>query len=219
MPGPCSACPTPSRGSPPAARSIADGLTVRQTEALVATGIPTASKPRIRKDPGQASPTRAPHFVELEEHLKVRFGTPVAVRPKGQGPGPDRDRVQLPGRVRPRRRPDPRLLSRSSRISPRRPPDPPPMAPTPSESPRPDSKSASPSLPDSRKMGSHVASWIATDDRSRRVQSHELPAISAWAALNGRRVSDLRSGPGLPRSRGSRSNSRVPCGPTRGVLE
>jgi ParB family chromosome partitioning protein len=66
---------------------IAEGLTVRQTEALVATGIPTASKARIRKDSGQGNPTRSPHFVELEEHLKVRFGTAVAVRTKGKDRG------------------------------------------------------------------------------------------------------------------------------------
>jgi ParB family transcriptional regulator, chromosome partitioning protein len=66
---------------------IAEGLTVRQTEALVATGVPTASKARIRKDSGQGAPTRSPHFVELEEQLKVRFGTPVAVRPKGKNRG------------------------------------------------------------------------------------------------------------------------------------
>ena len=66
---------------------VADGLTVRQTEALVATGVPTPSRARIRKDPGQATETRSPHFDELEQHLKVRFGTPVAVRPKGKGRG------------------------------------------------------------------------------------------------------------------------------------
>jgi ParB family transcriptional regulator, chromosome partitioning protein len=66
---------------------VADGLTVRQAEALVATGVPTPSKARIRKDPGQPGAARSPHFVELEEHLKVRFGTPVAVRPKGKDRG------------------------------------------------------------------------------------------------------------------------------------
>ena len=65
---------------------IAESLTVRQTEALVATGIPTPSKARIRKDPAEAA-TRPPHFVELEEHLKVRFGTPVAVRHKNNDRG------------------------------------------------------------------------------------------------------------------------------------
>jgi ParB family chromosome partitioning protein len=68
---------------------IAQGLTVRQTEALVATGIPTPSKTRNRRDPAEGSTPRAPHFVELEEQLKVRFGTPVAVRPK------TRDRGQI----------------------------------------------------------------------------------------------------------------------------
>ena len=66
---------------------IADALTVRQTEALVSTGVPTPSKARIRKDPGQAGATRAPHFVELEDHLKVRFGTAVAVKPRGADRG------------------------------------------------------------------------------------------------------------------------------------
>ena len=66
---------------------IADALTVRQTEALVATGVPTPSKARIRKDPAHAVATRAPHFVELEADLKVRFGTVVAVRSKGKDRG------------------------------------------------------------------------------------------------------------------------------------
>jgi ParB family chromosome partitioning protein len=58
---------------------VADGLTVRQTEALVTTGVPTPSRARVRKDPGQSTPGRSPHFVELEEHLKVR--------PKGKDRG------------------------------------------------------------------------------------------------------------------------------------
>jgi len=66
---------------------IQESLTVRQTEALVATGVPTPSRARVRKDPGQSSAARSPHFVELEEHLKVRFGTPVAVRPRGKDRG------------------------------------------------------------------------------------------------------------------------------------
>ncbi len=65
---------------------IAENLTVRQTEALVSTGIPTPSRTRVRKDSGEA-PVKAPHFVELEEHLKVRFGTPVAVRPRSKDRG------------------------------------------------------------------------------------------------------------------------------------
>jgi ParB family chromosome partitioning protein len=66
---------------------ISDGLTVRQTEALVATGVPTPSRARIRKDPAEQATTRAPHFTELEEHLKIRFGTSVAVRPRGKERG------------------------------------------------------------------------------------------------------------------------------------
>ena len=66
---------------------IADALTVRQTEALVATGVPTPSKARLRKDSGHPAEARAHHFAELEEHLRVRFGTTVAVRPKGKERG------------------------------------------------------------------------------------------------------------------------------------
>jgi ParB family transcriptional regulator, chromosome partitioning protein len=66
---------------------IADNLTVRQTEALVSTGVPTPSKTRFRKDSGEASSIKPPHFVELEEHLKVRFGTPVVVRPRSKDRG------------------------------------------------------------------------------------------------------------------------------------
>ena len=70
------------------ARVVEDHLSVRQTEALVATGVPTESRSRIRKDPGESVETsKAPHFVELEDHLKERFGTSVVIRtrPKGKG--------------------------------------------------------------------------------------------------------------------------------------
>ena len=66
---------------------IADNLTVRQTEALVSTGVPTPAKTRVRKDPGQGTAARAPHLAELEEHLKLRFGTAVAVRPRSRDRG------------------------------------------------------------------------------------------------------------------------------------
>ena len=66
---------------------IADNLTVRQAEALVSTGIPTPSRARVRKDAGQGTAAKAPHFVELEAQLKVRFGTPVAVRPRSRDRG------------------------------------------------------------------------------------------------------------------------------------
>lgn len=67
-------------------RVIADGLTVRQTEALVSSGMPTPARTRTRKDPAESKP-REPHFVALEEHLKSRFGTPVAVRPRNRHRG------------------------------------------------------------------------------------------------------------------------------------
>lgn len=72
-------------------RVMTEGLTVRQTEALVSSGDPTTSKTRIRKDPAEPSATapeaRAPHFIELEQHLHERFGTPVMIRLKGQNRG------------------------------------------------------------------------------------------------------------------------------------
>jgi ParB family chromosome partitioning protein len=66
-------------------RVIADGLSVRQTEALVTTGEPTPSRSRVRKDPPHSgSPSgKAPHVLELEQHLHSRFGTPVLIKVKG----------------------------------------------------------------------------------------------------------------------------------------
>ena len=70
------------------ARVVDEGLSVRQTEALVATGVPTPAKTRFRKDQGEeGGAIKAPHFVELEDHLKSRFGTSVLVRPKAKGKG------------------------------------------------------------------------------------------------------------------------------------
>ncbi|AMV36313.1 ParB/RepB/Spo0J family partition protein [Planctomyces sp. SH-PL62] len=60
-------------------RVIAERLSVRQTEALVATGVPTPAKTRIRKDPAHTL-VKAPHLVELEQHLLQRFGTSVLIR-------------------------------------------------------------------------------------------------------------------------------------------
>ena len=72
-------------------RVIAEGLSVRQTEALVATGEPTPSRPRLRKDPAEPGSTpaggRAPHVVELEQHLHSRLGTPVLIRVKSRDRG------------------------------------------------------------------------------------------------------------------------------------
>ncbi len=72
-------------------RIVDEALSVRQTEALVATGEPTPSKPRIRQDQNHESngaPTdKPPHLAELEHHLQERFGTPVMVKLKGQNKG------------------------------------------------------------------------------------------------------------------------------------
>ena len=70
------------------ARVIEEGLNVRQTEALVATGVPSVAKTRYRKDQAESpEASKAPHFVELEDHLKDRFGTAVMVRPRSKGRG------------------------------------------------------------------------------------------------------------------------------------
>jgi ParB family chromosome partitioning protein len=61
-------------------RVIAERLSVRQTEALVATGVPTPSKTRVRKDSAHVNAVRAPHILELEQHLHQRFGTAVLIR-------------------------------------------------------------------------------------------------------------------------------------------
>jgi ParB family chromosome partitioning protein len=65
---------------------IAERLSVRQTEALVATGVPTPAKSRIRKDPAHAV-AKSPHLVELEQHLHQRFGTAVLIRSKSAEKG------------------------------------------------------------------------------------------------------------------------------------
>jgi ParB family chromosome partitioning protein len=68
-------------------RVIAEGLSVRQTEALVTTGEPTPSRPRLRKDHAQPRATpgggKAPHVLELERHLHSRFGTAVLIKVQG----------------------------------------------------------------------------------------------------------------------------------------
>lgn len=69
------------------ARVIEENLSVRQTEALVATGEPTPAKTRLRKDPGHTTAVRAPHLLELEQHLHTRFGTPVLIRVKSRDRG------------------------------------------------------------------------------------------------------------------------------------
>jgi ParB family chromosome partitioning protein len=76
-------------------RVIAEGLSVRQTEALVASGEPTPPRSRLRADPAEpraGDDARPPHFVELEQCLHARFGTAVLIRPKT----PDRGQIIIP---------------------------------------------------------------------------------------------------------------------------
>ena len=72
-------------------RVLTEGLSVRQTEALVSTGEPTAAKSRIRADPGhedsKPGKMKAPHVLELEAQLHSRFGTSVLIKVKGRERG------------------------------------------------------------------------------------------------------------------------------------
>ncbi len=72
-------------------RIIAENLSVRQTEALVATGEPTPPKTRIRKDQAQEESTprggKTPHVLELEGQLRERFQTSVLIKVKGRERG------------------------------------------------------------------------------------------------------------------------------------
>jgi ParB family chromosome partitioning protein len=72
-------------------RIVADNLSVRQTEALVSTGEPTPSRPRLRRDAPDPGSTpaggRAPHLIELEDQLRHRFGTNVLIRTRGRDRG------------------------------------------------------------------------------------------------------------------------------------
>jgi ParB family transcriptional regulator, chromosome partitioning protein len=83
--------PDPEQQRATTQRVIAENLSVRQTEALVATGVPTPAKTRVRKDPahgdGTSSDGRAPHVQELERHLHDRFGTAVLIRLKSRERG------------------------------------------------------------------------------------------------------------------------------------
>ncbi len=69
-------------------RVIEESLTVRQTEALVASGEPTPARTRVRKDPGHSDASeKAPHLVEIEGRLRERFGTPVLIRTRNKERG------------------------------------------------------------------------------------------------------------------------------------
>jgi ParB family chromosome partitioning protein len=63
-------------------RVVVEHLSVRQTEALVTTGVPTPSRPRVRKDPAHPPEAKAPHLLDLEQALNRRLGTTVMIRAK-----------------------------------------------------------------------------------------------------------------------------------------
>jgi ParB family chromosome partitioning protein len=68
-------------------RIVTEHLSVRQTEALVTTGLPTAPRSRLRMDPAHDQGGRAPHVLDLERLLNQHLGTTVAVRPKSRERG------------------------------------------------------------------------------------------------------------------------------------
>ena len=70
-------------------RVIDDHLSVRQTEALVTTGVPTPSRTRIRKDGPHEIAAKAPHFLDLEQRFHRYLGAAVLIRPRN----PDRGQI------------------------------------------------------------------------------------------------------------------------------
>jgi ParB family chromosome partitioning protein len=70
-------------------RIIEEHLSVRQTEALVTTGIPTPSRTRVRKDPAHEIVIKAPHFLDLEQRFHRYLGAAVLIRPRN----PDRGQI------------------------------------------------------------------------------------------------------------------------------
>jgi ParB family chromosome partitioning protein len=72
-------------------RVVAEHLSVRQTEALVSTGVPTPSRPRVRKDPAHGPEARPPHLLQFEQALHRQLGTTVAVRSRT----PDRGQIVI----------------------------------------------------------------------------------------------------------------------------
>ncbi len=63
-------------------RVIAEHLSVRQTEALVSTGVPTPSRPRVRRDPAHNQEAKPPHLLDFEQSLHRLLGTTVLIRAK-----------------------------------------------------------------------------------------------------------------------------------------
>ncbi len=63
-------------------RITSEHLSVRQTEALVTTGQPTESRPRVRKDPAHNEALNSPHLIELEKRFRDSLGMTVSIKPK-----------------------------------------------------------------------------------------------------------------------------------------
>ncbi len=61
-------------------RVVAEHLSVRQTEALVSTGVPTPSRPRVRKDPAHPPAAKPSHLLDLEQALHHQLGTTVLIK-------------------------------------------------------------------------------------------------------------------------------------------
>ena len=68
-------------------RVVTEHLSVRQTEALVAMGAATPRGPGSAKTLRHANDARPPHFLDLEQRLNQRLGTPVLIRAKNQDRG------------------------------------------------------------------------------------------------------------------------------------
>ena len=79
----------PRASPPPASEIIDEHLSVRQTEALVTTGVPTPSRTRVRKDPAHEIVAKAPHFLDLEQRFHRYLGTTVLIRARN----PDRGQI------------------------------------------------------------------------------------------------------------------------------
>jgi ParB family chromosome partitioning protein len=72
-------------------RVVSEHLSVRQTEALVSTGVPTPNRPRVRKDPAHGPEARSPHLLEFEQALHRHLGTTVAIRTRS----PERGQIVI----------------------------------------------------------------------------------------------------------------------------
>jgi ParB family chromosome partitioning protein len=70
-------------------RVVAEHLSVRQTESLVSTGVPSPSRSRVRKDPAQPPEAKPPHLLDLEQALHHQLGTTVLIKARS----PDRGQI------------------------------------------------------------------------------------------------------------------------------